>query len=461
MVHSSNHRLNRVLLGAIATLLGLATTGVASAQSFDSGSTGEDGAFVATPPAGANTVEFDPRRIHRNNDPQQPLIDPERDNVFHFTTITIPAGVTLKMSARWTNGPVYLLAKGLPGMAKTAIAVRISGTIDFSGEHGANMSHSAAARGPAVPGPGGYYGGLGGNWQNVSTGSHGQDGLGPFGGLGAPSVFHADRGQSAQQHLGGPQLIPLVGGSGGGGGNHAGMDWFGGGGGAGGGALLISTSNGIQIDAGARVYGGGGYGGRYTGCNNHFGGGGAGGSLRLAAYAVTGSGELNLWPGLSALGSCGTAAPYTAPAGRIRIDAFENSQTYTFPNGPSVSFGSPLSSFIPSTPPPTLQVSGVDGQTVAADPTGSFDLADVTINDSGPVEITIQARNVPVVSGASNTPTVPKLYLFSLEGRDLVLDGSNGMTALSGNFASSTATVTVTLPSGFTRGYVRASWTVP
>ena len=35
------------------------------------------------------------------------------------------------------------------------------------------------------------------------------------------------------------------------------------------------------------------------------------------------------------------------------------------------------------------------------------------------------------------------------------------MTALAGNFEHSTATISVTLPPGFTRGYVRASWTVP
>jgi hypothetical protein len=462
MIRSINHcRLNRsALLGASLVGLGVASTGLASAQSFDSGSTGEDGAFVATPPAGSSTMEFDPRRIHRNNDPAQPLIDPEHDNVFHFTTITIPANVTLRMSARWTNGPVYLLAKGLPNMINTDIAVRITGTIDLSGESGAAMGHSAATRGPAVPGPGGYYGGVGGNWESATTGSHGQDGLGAFGGLGAPSTFASDRGEAAQGLIGGPQLVPLIGGSGGGGGNHAGYNWFGGGGGAGGGALLIASSRAIHMDYSGNIYAGGGYGGHYNYCANYFGGGGAGGSVRLVAPVLAGDGNIDNWPGLSAAGTCGGGSPWAAPAGRVRLEAFQNNQSYRIQRGNS-SNGSPLSSFLPSTPPPTLQVTGVDGQTVATNPTGSFDLADVTINDSGPVEITVQAHNVPVVSGPSNTPTVPKLYLFSLEGRDMVLDGSNGMSALSGNFASSTATVTATLPPGFTRGYVRASWTVP
>ncbi|HEX2874242.1 MAG TPA: hypothetical protein VHP33_23470 [Polyangiaceae bacterium] len=455
--------LNRkTLLGTGIAGLALATTGIASAQSFDSGSSGDDGAFVATPEPGKTEVEFDPRRIHRNNDPNQPLIDPERDNVFHFTTFTVPAGVTLRMSARWTNGPVYILVKGLPTMLKNDdIAVRVTGTINLSGEDGADMTHSAN-RGPAFPGPGGYYGGLGGNWDGT-TGSRGQNGLGPFGGLGAPNnVAQHDghRGQAAQGLIGGPELVPLVGGSGGGGGNYPEFRWYGGGGGGGGGALLISSNRQIYIDTTGRIYAGGGHGGQYDGCGSYFGGGGAAGSVRLVAPILAGDGQLHLRPGLAARGNC-TNAPWSAPTGRVRLEAFQNNQTYNIQYGAASSHGSPLSSFVPATPPPVLRVSSVDGQPVAANPTGSFDLADVTINDSGAVEITITAQNVPVVSGPNNTPTVPTLYLFSLEGKDLVLDASKGMTALAGNFANSTATVSAVLPPGFSRGYVRASWTVP
>lgn len=451
----------KTLLGASIAGLALATTGIASAQSFDSGSTGDDGDFVATVEPGKTEAEFDPRRIHRSNNPNV-LIDPERDNVFHFTTFTVPAGVTLRMSARWTNGPVYILVKGSPTMLKNDdIAVRITGTINLSGEDGADMTHSAN-RGPAFPGPGGYYGGLGGNWDGT-TGSRGQNGLGPFGGLGAPNGVngHSDHlGQAAQGLIGGPELVPLVGGSGGGGGNHGGFSWYGGGGGAGGGALLISSNRRIHIDNSGRIYAGGGHGGHYNYCSSHFGGGGAAGSVRLVAPILSGDGQLLPYPGLAAKGHCGSGAPWAAPAGRVRLEAFQNNQTYNIQYGTS-SHGSPLSSFVPATPPPVLRVSSVDGQPVATDPTGSFDLADVTINDSGTVEITITAQNVPVVSGPGNTPTVPTLYLFSLEGKDLVLNGSKGMTALAGNFASSTATVSAVLPPGFSRGYVRASWTVP
>jgi hypothetical protein len=459
--HMHSKLSHRLVWAGLAASAGLFVSNAALAQSFDSGSNGEDGAFVATPPAGSSIVEFDPRRIRRNNDPNQPLIDPERDNVFHFTTITIPSGVTLRMSARWTNGPVYLLAAGLPNQANSDIAVRINGTIDLSGENGADMSHSAAARTPAIPGPGGYYGGLGGNWVSDTSGSHGQNGLGPFGGLGAPSVTSSNQGTGATQLVGGPELVPLVGGSGGGGGNYPGLDWFGGGGGAGGGALLIASSKALHIESAGRIYAGGGYGGRYPQNNcAYFGGGAAGGSVRLVAPVVTGTGAIDCWPGYNAQGACVMGSTWIGAAGRVRIEAFQNNQTFNIVRG-NFTYGSPLSSFVPSTPPPTLQVLSVDGQTVATEPTGSFDLADVTINNSAAVEIRIQARNVPVVSGSNNTPTVPTLFLSSLEGRDLVLDASKGMTALSGDFASSIATVSAVLPSGFSRGYVRASWTVP
>jgi hypothetical protein len=128
------------------------------------------------------------------------------------------------------------------------------------------------------------------------------------------------------------------------------------------------------------------------------------------------------------------------------LEAFTHDQG--FPITGQWTKGSPLNSFAPTTPPPFIQVTGVAGQAVRPDPTGAFDTADVTINSDDPVEITIQARYVPV-------GTVPKVTLFSLEGNDQELDAS----PLAGTLEQSTSTVTVTLPAGFSRGYVRAVWT--
>ena len=92
------------------------------------------------------------------------------------------------------------------------------------------------------------------------------------------------------------------------------------------------------------------------------------------------------------------------------------------------------------------------GQDVRTDPQGSFDLADVTIADLAPVEIVITAHNIP-------TGTVPKLHLLSLEGNDQEI----AAPALAGTLEESTSTIPkdagVKFPSGFTRGYVRATWT--
>lgn len=446
----------RIALGSssLAALI-LALTRLAAAQSFDSGSTGVDGAFVATPTQGS-TVEFDPRRLHVDGDPGKPLIDPEHDNVFHFTTFTVPSGVTLKLSARWTNGPVYILTKGLPNQTNDDIALNVLGTIDASGEGGHPFTSSPAVRAPAVPGPGGYYGGAGGNFIDANTGTRAQNGSGPFGGLGAPIPgFHnGQEGKGASDQIGGPALVPLIGGSGGGGGNYPGIGNYGGGGGAGGGALLLASTRAINVNGGARVMSGGGYGGHYNGCSNYFGSGGAGGSIRLAAPVIKGSGSLEVYPGRSAAGHCGSS--YQAPGGRVRLDAYIQNQSYGIPYG-TFTQGTPLSSFVPATPPPVLRIVKINHQDVPTDINGALDPADFTLNTTDAVLIEIRAENVPVVSGSPAKQTVPTLYLVPLEGKDIAIP----LPALQGDFQVSTTTINVALPSGFTRAYVKAAWTVP
>src|ERR1700722_1286865 len=87
---------------------------------FVSGSTGSDGAlsFQAPPPGQTTTVIFNPTSF-------TPPLDPAHDNIFNFTTITIPAGVTVQLvSSTLAAGPVVWLATG---------AVDIEGTLDLSG----------------------------------------------------------------------------------------------------------------------------------------------------------------------------------------------------------------------------------------------------------------------------------------------------------------------------------------
>ena len=98
-------------------VLALAAT-PAWSQGFDSGSDGSDGAL--TFPAGA-TVDFDPQALG---------IDPDQDNVFHFSSITIPNGTTVRVRSSQLGGqgkPVVWLAQGV---------VSIAGTLDLSGATG-------------------------------------------------------------------------------------------------------------------------------------------------------------------------------------------------------------------------------------------------------------------------------------------------------------------------------------
>jgi len=109
--------------------------------------------------------------------------------------------------------------------------------------------------------------------------------------------------------------------------------------------------------------------------------------------------------------------------------------------------GTPLSAYVPAAVnPPMVSVTSVAGKPIS-NPTGGFTPADVTINTSGPIEIQIHATGIPV-------GTIAKVVLFSQEGPDQSVD----TTPLSGTLQDSTATATVTLPAGFTRGYARAKW---
>jgi hypothetical protein len=129
------------------------------AQTFDSGSNGSDGALNLTTPG---TIDFDPRTF-------DPPLDPDGDNVYHFTTINIATGVTVRLSGQKLTRPVFWLATG---------AVQIDGTIDLNGGdgHPANDPNPANRR-SSVPGAGGYPGGIG----EAGT-SPAQSGLGPGGG---------------------------------------------------------------------------------------------------------------------------------------------------------------------------------------------------------------------------------------------------------------------------------------
>jgi hypothetical protein len=133
------------LCGALA-----ATTGPVRAQTFNSGSTGADGAFSLT----TNTTLALPAT-----------------GLFNFTTVTIPSGVTVRFTRNAANTAVRFLATG---------NVSIAGTIDISATSGGNVvGGTFLGSNAGTGGPGGFDGGNGANGVASNTGG---TGLGPGGG---------------------------------------------------------------------------------------------------------------------------------------------------------------------------------------------------------------------------------------------------------------------------------------
>lgn len=370
----------------------------ACAQTFNSGSNGSDGALNLTQPG---TIVFDPKSFN-------PPLDPDGDNVYHFTTINIASGVTVKLSGSVINGPVFWLASG---------NVQIDGTVSLDGDVGTNCS-SIENRRFTTPGSGGYSGGL----CNVAGASN-QSGGGPGAGIVGTNAINATFAGTNQF------LVPLLGGSGGAG--------FNGNGGAGGGAILIASSVAIAVTGKISANGGAGSSGGS--------GSGSGGAIRLVAPIISGSGTL------SAIGAVG-AGGVGSGNGEVRLEGFQISNSLVnaaYSYGSAVLYrATPFGVFLPpATPASSIRITSVNGVAVPPSPTASFTVPDVIVNSATAVPITIEGVNVP--SG-----TVAKLYVSTQNFPDQTINAT-----LTGSSPTATATVSVTLPSGYSVATVRASWT--
>jgi hypothetical protein len=397
------------------------------AQSFSSGSDGSDGAL--TIPTNAGTIVFDPVDTARWGR----VLDPDSDGVYNFTTITIGSGSTLKLQGDKVNRPVYWLASG---------AVVNEGTLESSGAGGDRPSDLGLRRQVSVPGAGGYSGGAGGLNSVPAT-----PGEGPGGGAAgvAPSGVVPGSCGKGGTFTGNPYLIPLIGGSGGGGALESSGVYEGGG--AGGGAILIASSTSITVTGKIAANGGGGS------AWNIASGGGSGGAIRLVAPTIGGGGRLEVNGG-GAWGSGGWGGcNFGGSPGWVRLEAFVISFSgIVDPSGAVATRGSPVD---PTTLRPTgsIRVTAIDGIPVAANPSGSFVLPDVTISKSGPVNVDIQATGIP-------PGTVVTLQVYPQTPTDIqTVNLPTAQATLSGTQQSSTATATFTFPYGFSRGFVRASWT--
>jgi len=413
-------------LSTPAAALALAVVSGPVAAAFNSGSTGADGVFN---PTVTTTVTL-----------------PE-SGILNYTTVNIPAGVTVYFKKNTTNTPVVLLASG---------NVTIAGSINVSG--GGSTHVGAAGDGaigddgiPGVGGPGGYAGGRGGQ-----PGQQGATGLGPgaggygrvdpsysygylFGGGGAgfanagnQSGYNWTAPNNGGVAYGAASLLPLIGGSGGGGGM-GGSSFAASGGGGGGGALLIASSATLNI-AGS-IYADGGASGASAGQNcGSPGGGGSGGAIRLIATTLAGNGTLSAnYGSYGSVSSCDNAyRGGNGSVGRIRLEA--ESITRTATSNPAHSFAAPGPVFISGMP--TLKITSVAGQTVPDAPTGVGDVS-LPSTTANPVNVTFATTGVPV----GNTI---KLTVTPANGTTTTATSP----ALSGDTSAATASVAISLPNG-------------
>ena len=391
--------------------LALSQASVALSQIYtSSGSTGSDGALSFPNAKPGDVIIFNPASF-------SPPLDPSHDGIFNFTTINIPTGVTVKLSGQILPGPIFWLASG---------NVDIEGTVDLSGANGVVATNQVAQRIPSIPGAGGYAGGTGGMF---GGGDPAEPGLGPQGGIASGGGCAGSGGFGANT-----LLVPLFGGSGGGGMIASGF--FGGGGGAGGGAILVASSGSITLNGAILANGGsGGVGGGISSA-----GGGSGGGIRLVAQTITGSGLIQATGGSNNCTTGGTS-------GIIRLEA--NQLNFTGSENGNITSGTPFATFVPTAgnPAPAVKVVSIGGATVNPNPTGSFSTPDVTISSAVAVPIVVQGTNVP-------TGTVVHLQIASENGPDIIVD----TPGLTGSPQSSTATVNVTFPPGYSHGFITASF---
>lgn len=398
------------VLCTLVTLL----VGVPAHAQFSSGSTGRDG--VLQPTASIT--------INMSDHP---------DGIYHYTSVHIPRGVTVRFLPNTNNTPVVWLVQG---------DCVIEGTVDVSGEDA--PSAAAEFRRGGRGGPGGFRGGNGG--------LSGTDGQGPGGGAGGskyglPAAFATLPLDAAENYYndgamryGNRFLVPMIGGSGGGGSQQYG------GGGGGGGALLIAASGRIEIKGTIDARGGRGYNSHYSIFGgDHFGGGGSGGAIRLAAPRVVGGGTLD------ASGGLGPESLFYHDFGGygwIRIDAFENSLAGSMVGKFSEGFQPVL--FPGDNPGRRLTIASIGGVPIAPSPTGRLSTPDALLSaqQNNPIAVVVRCANIPL-----NTPIT--VTVKPVNGPALSASGLNN----SGTLASSTATILIDLPRG--SGLIYATATTP
>ncbi|MGB3396200.1 MAG: hypothetical protein WBB60_07070, partial [Nitrospira sp.] len=392
----------RAIIPPLSLLLCLPTL-TAWGQAFNSGSTGSLGALA---PATSTTVVL------------------PADGILNYTTVTIPAGVTVTFQRNATNTPVTLLAQGAVTVAG---AIRVNGDAALAGPTSGNVGVTPGQ----VGGPGGFRGGDGGI-RGLSP-SNGTGGLGTGGG--DPGLFPAistrDGSYGAAYFV---NLQPIYGGSGGGGGV-ATTAQNGPSGAGGGGALVIASTTQILIQSTGVISanGGDGISGSQVTCGLSAGGAGSGGAIRLVAPQVTNQGVLQARGGYQAcVGSLGYLGVVRVECVTCAIAATTPAAFIVNTLGPITSASTPAVTALPS-----VIVSSIGGVSVPSTPTGSHGSPDVALPENSsldvPVTLTLQNVSVPRQFYVKMIPAMGEPQFFPA-------------TLSTGSFTSSTATAIVRMP---------------
>jgi hypothetical protein len=408
MIRSAKYMLVFLVVGA----------GYASAQSFESGSDGSDGALFV--PADTELIIDLGNALTGPWDTEIPLEAAgdgiyDSDNwavVFKYTTIDIELGATVRFINHPKNPPVVWLAEG---------SVTIDGEVNLDGGDGADV----LAGGYAIPGPGGFEGGTGSfNGIFASAGfGPGGGGVGDGGGFG-----QMGEGSNGGDSYGSDGMIPIIGGSDGGGRPNTTSR-----GGAGGGSILIGSSGEIAFGQFAELSVRGGN----PSANTSNSGAGSGGGIRLVANEILSSGG-----DIFAFG--GTTGD-DGGHGRIRLEATDIAFAGSIGPTAEISFApSPIFSDLV----PTLEATVVDDIPVPTDPDAGIRTTDLEIENPNDVVIEIAATNIPI----GTTVTV---IVIPAHGERFEVDSD----PLSGTFESSGTTAMVSIPPGRVEIQLRANWT--
>ena len=369
------------------------------------------------------------------------------NGIYQYTSVNIPAKVTVTFVPNANNTPVYWLVQSNCTIAG-AVSVRGNDSTNSivgasGGPSGGRGGNGTLAQG-LLPGAGL---GLGGGQVGANTNWSGGNGsYATIGDCNTNAQTTSSSGTYAQYSPGNTYgniyQLPLLGGSGGSG---DGMGAQGGGGG--GGAILIAASGTLTVSGSILAGGGNGYYSVFDPYSDNtyqygLGGAGSGGGIRLIASTVTGSGTLDTTGGSAIYGWWSSYYAYgndynSAGNGRIRIEGL--SDTFTGGTGGVATHGYTGIIFLPTNQLPQLTVMSVGGVPVSASPTGALSTPDAVLSaqQNNPIPIVVSCVNLPL-----NTQIT--VSVKPANGSSVSATGYNS----TGTQSSSTATISINMPRG-------------